>query len=112
MADRVVLLVLDHVLVGQTREIVVGLVVLAHMVEAEAVVLALVPAALRRRVETRLLAARRTRKRGQASRNRRFSSGLTRRRSKNFESSFMESALWEAMAVTTRMALWTRTRIW
>ncbi len=46
-------------LIGQTGEIVIRLVVLAHMVEAEAVVLALVPAPLGRRVETGLLAARR-----------------------------------------------------
>ncbi len=59
MADRVVLLMLDHVLVGKAGEVVIGLVVLAHVVEAEAVILALVPASLGRRVEAWLLAARR-----------------------------------------------------
>ena len=58
MADRVVLLVLDDVLVGQAGEIIVALVVLAHMVEAEAVILAFLPPALGRRVESRLGAAR------------------------------------------------------
>ncbi len=57
MPDRVVLLVLDDVLVGQAGEIIVGLVVLAHMVEAEAMILALVPAPLGRGVETGLRAA-------------------------------------------------------
>src|SRR5262249_24834970 len=57
MADRVVLLVLDHLLVGQPGKIVVGLVVGAHMVEAVAVILAFKPAALGRRVKPRLGAA-------------------------------------------------------
>ncbi len=57
MSGRVVLLVLGDVFVGETREIIVGLVVLAHVVEAEAMILALVPAALRSRIKSRLLAA-------------------------------------------------------
>src|SRR4029453_1570666 len=57
MADGVILLVLDHLLVGEPGEIVVGLVVGAHMVEAVAVVLALLAATLRRRVKAGLGAA-------------------------------------------------------
>src|SRR3990170_2328053 len=53
---RVVLLVLDHLFVGETGKIIIPLVVLAHMVEAEAMILALLAAALGRGVEARLLA--------------------------------------------------------
>src|SRR6186997_3536388 len=57
MTDGVILLVLDHLFVGKPREIVVRLVVGAHMVEAVAVVLALLAAAFGRRVKAGLGAA-------------------------------------------------------
>ena len=41
MPDRVVLLMLDHFLVGQSGEVIIGFVVFPHMIEAEAVILAL-----------------------------------------------------------------------
>jgi len=57
VADRVVLLVLSNVFVRHAGEVVVGLVILADVLEAETVVLALLAAALRRRVKPRLRAA-------------------------------------------------------
>ena len=66
MADRVVLLMLDDVLVGQAGEIIVALVVFAHMVEAEAMILAFLPAALGRRVESGLARSPAARKPGRS----------------------------------------------
>ena len=57
MADRVVLLMLDHVLVRHAGEVIVGFVVFADVLEAEAVILALLAAALWRRIKSRLPAA-------------------------------------------------------
>ncbi len=58
VADRGGALVFDDVVLGHPREIVVGLVVLAHMVEAVAVVLPLAVAPLRRTIAAGLLTAR------------------------------------------------------
>ena len=52
MPDDVVFLVLAHSLVGHAGKVVVALVVLAHVIEAEAVILALMAAALGRRIES------------------------------------------------------------
>src|SRR5262249_25361242 len=52
VADGVVLLMLGHVLVRHAGEIIVGLVILADVLEAVAVILALMTATLGRRVET------------------------------------------------------------
>jgi hypothetical protein len=58
VADDVFFLVLGDRLVGEAGKVIVGLVVFAHVVEAEAVILPLEPPSLGRRVEAGLLAAR------------------------------------------------------
>jgi len=57
VADQIVLLMLRHIVVGHTGEIVVRLVVVAHMLEAETVILAFVATTLGRGVESGLSAA-------------------------------------------------------
>src|SRR5262249_8466288 len=54
VSDDIVLLMLGDLLVGHAGKIIVRLVVLPHMLEAEAVIFTLVPTALRRGVKTRL----------------------------------------------------------
>ena len=56
VADQIVPLMFRHIVVGHTGEIVVRLVVVAHMLEAEAVVLALPAAPFGRRIESGLRA--------------------------------------------------------
>src|SRR5262245_36512436 len=57
VADDIFLLVLGDRFVGEPGEVIVGLVVFAHMIEAEAVILPLEPSSLGRRIEAGLLAA-------------------------------------------------------
>jgi hypothetical protein len=54
MAGKIGLLMPRHLFVRHAGEIIVGLVVLAHMLEAIAVILTFLPAALRRRIESQL----------------------------------------------------------
>jgi hypothetical protein len=58
MARGVGLLMPHYLIIGKAREIVIGLVVLADVIEAEAMVLALASAALGRGIESRFVAAR------------------------------------------------------
>jgi hypothetical protein len=57
VADDVLFLVLGDRLVGEAGKVIVGLVVFAHVVEAEPVILPLEPPSLGRRVKAGLLAA-------------------------------------------------------
>ena len=91
MADDVLFLVLGDRFVGEAGKVIVGLVVFAHVIEAEAVILPLEPPSLGRGEAGLLAAGPVARRRGVAQEP--IWVGLDPRRSKNFESNSMELAL-------------------